>query len=169
MDRVRPRNLMARIPLTKARNKRSCCSVSHTLENKMSRSGYSDDCEQWSLIRWRGAVASAIRGRRGQAFLKEMLAALDALPQKRLVQNELEECGEVCALGAVGKSRGLDMSKMDPENHEGVAAYFGVAHALACEVMFENDEGGGYWNHETPEKRFDRMRAWIVGHLRETA
>jgi hypothetical protein len=37
----------------------------------MSRSGYSDDLENWSLIRWRGAVASAIRGRRGQAFLRE--------------------------------------------------------------------------------------------------
>jgi len=47
----------------------------------MSRSGYSDDCDdQWSLICWRGAVKSAIRGKRGQAFLKEMLAALDALP-----------------------------------------------------------------------------------------
>ena len=22
----------------------------------MSRSGYSDDCDQWDLIRWRGAV-----------------------------------------------------------------------------------------------------------------
>jgi len=34
----------------------------------MSRSGYVDngDIEQWDLIRWRGAVASAIRGKRGE-------------------------------------------------------------------------------------------------------
>jgi hypothetical protein len=34
----------------------------------MSRSGYSDDIDsaddQWALIRWRGAVKSAIRGAR---------------------------------------------------------------------------------------------------------
>jgi hypothetical protein len=37
----------------------------------MSRSGYSDDYgddEPWQLIMWRGAVASAFRGRRGQPF-----------------------------------------------------------------------------------------------------
>ena len=62
----------------------------------MSRSGYvdADDCdegEQWRHIRWRGAIKSAIRGKRGQAFLREMLDALDALPQKRLVPNVLQE------------------------------------------------------------------------------
>ena len=31
----------------------------------MSRSGYEDGLEMWDLIRWRGAVASAIRGKRG--------------------------------------------------------------------------------------------------------
>ncbi|KGC50992.1 hypothetical protein DO66_5867 [Burkholderia pseudomallei] len=36
----------------------------------MSRSGYSDDCGGWSLIRWRGAVNSAIKGARGQKFLR---------------------------------------------------------------------------------------------------
>jgi hypothetical protein len=46
----------------------------------MSRSGYSDDHSEWDLIRWRGAVASAIRGKRGQAFLRELLVALDAMP-----------------------------------------------------------------------------------------
>lgn len=46
----------------------------------MSRSGYSDDIDQWDLICWRGAVASAIRGKRGQAFLLEMWKAMTALP-----------------------------------------------------------------------------------------
>ena len=69
----------------------------------MSRSGYSDECDGWDLIRWRGAVASAIRGQRGQAFLREMLSALDAMPEKRLISEELERDGEVCAMGAVGQ------------------------------------------------------------------
>lgn len=133
----------------------------------MSRSGYSDDLDDnWQLIRWRGAVASAIKGKRGQAFLREMLAALDALPEKKLVARELEIGGEVCALGSVGQTRGVDMAKLDPEDHETVAAAFNIPHALACEIMFENDEGGGYWNEETPEARYARMRRWIEGQIR---
>ena len=41
----------------------------------MSRSGYTDGFEMWSVIRWRGAVASAIRGQRGQRLLRDLLAA----------------------------------------------------------------------------------------------
>lgn len=45
----------------------------------MSRSGYCDDGDygQWEMIMWRGAVTSAFRGKRGQAFLKEMLDSRD--------------------------------------------------------------------------------------------
>lgn len=134
----------------------------------MSRSGYNDCCdiEQWDLIRWRGAVASAIRGKRGQAFLKEMLAAMDALPEKRLITGELQDAYDpnaVCALGAVGLARGQDMSQIDPEEHEEVAAEFDVAHAMACEILWENDECGP--RKETPEARFLRVRAWIENRI----
>ncbi|WP_256576270.1 hypothetical protein [Pseudomonas sp. KK4] len=71
----------------------------------MSRSGYSDDCENWSLICWRGAVNSAIKGKRGQAFLIELRDALDAMPVKRLTTNTLEADGEFCTLGALGDVR----------------------------------------------------------------
>ena len=137
----------------------------------MSRSGYSDDCDGWQLIRWRGAVASAMRGQRGQAFLKEMLAAMDALPEKRLIADDLEtpatgmpfstKGGEVCAIGSVGKARGIDMAKVDPHEHEMVAAAFGIPHSLACEIMFWNDD----WRSETPEARFARMRKWIESQI----
>lgn len=74
----------------------------------MSRSGYSYDCNGWELIRWRGAVASAIRGKRGQEFLRQLLAALDALPNKRLIRDELvTKDGEVCAIGILPSSKGL--------------------------------------------------------------
>ena len=55
----------------------------------MSRSGYSDDLETWQLIKWRGQVMSAIRGKRGQKFLRELLAALDAMPKKILITEDL--------------------------------------------------------------------------------
>lgn len=129
----------------------------------MSRSGYSEDIEQWTLIRWRGAVASAIRGSRGQAFLREMLAAMDALPEKKLVASELEADGQVCAIGSVGRARGIDMSKIDPEDCDRVAGKFGISGALTKEIVWLNDEDGPW--QETPENRFLRMRRWIDRHL----
>lgn len=128
----------------------------------MSRAGYSNDLEQWALIRWRGAVVAAFKGKRGQAFLREMLAALDAMPQKRLVASELEKDGDVCALGCVGRQRGLVQTEIDPEDYEHVAKAFGIAEAMAREIEYHNDEGE--WN-ETPEQRWTRMRAWVAGQL----
>lgn len=130
----------------------------------MSRSGYSDVDDQWALIRWRGAVNSAIKGKRGQAFLKEMLEAFDSMPQKALIENELESNGEVCAMGAVALRRGIDMQKVDPEEPEQVATTFGISTALAQEIAYENDEGT--WKTETPEERWLRMRAWVVSQLK---
>ena len=134
----------------------------------MSRSGYEDsaDCSNWSMLRWRGAVASAIRGKRGQAFLREMLTALDAMPEKQLIAAELEKSGQVCAIGCVGKARGIDMSELDPNDRETVAEVFGISAALAAEIMWTNDEATWH-NHEAPESRFERVRAWVVAQLRE--
>lgn len=130
----------------------------------MSRSGYSDDYDNdWAAICWRGAVASAIRGNRGQAFLEEMLLAMAALPERGLISHDLENNGAVCAIGAVGRARGVDMTNIDPEDRERVAGIFGIAPALAAEIVYMNDEG--HWGIETPEQRFERMRAWIESEL----
>jgi len=108
----------------------------------MSRSGYTDDCEdQWGLIRWRGAVNSAIKGRRGQAFLCEALGALDAMPVKELIGESLVTAdGEFCTLGVVGAARGMDIAAIDPDDRVAVAKSFGISEALAAEIMYENDE-----------------------------
>ena len=128
----------------------------------MSRSGYNDSCDGWEFIMWRGAVASAIRGKRGQQFLRDLVAALDALPTKRLIAEELESPdGGVCAIGSVGKQRGLSMQGIDPEDREMVATAFGIAPALAAEIMYENDNDFAY-NKETPEQRWERVRQWAV-------
>lgn len=104
----------------------------------MSRSGYSDDCDNLGL--WRGAVASSIKGKRGQAFLKEALARLDAMPVKELVSGELEADGQFCTLGVVGAGRGLDLSKIDTYDHEALSGLFDIAGPLAQEIMYMNDE-----------------------------
>jgi hypothetical protein len=153
----------------------------------MSRSGYSDDCENWDLIRWRGAVNSAIRGKRGQALLRELAEALDAMPVKELVAHEFEAAGQFCALGCVGARRGIDVSKLDPEDREGTAKAFGIAEALAAEVMYVNDEDYSYWGrwdyHGNPapktiadmeavekagrERRWREVRAWVAKQITE--
>lgn len=139
----------------------------------MSRSGYSEDCDGWALIRWRGAVRAAIRGKRGQHALREILAALDAMPKKALAAESLiTASGEYCTLGALGVMRGLALDKLDPEDAKGVAAAFGIAPALVKEIVFENDECGpaGYCGRgvELPEGRWHRMRGWVTSHLIST-
>jgi hypothetical protein len=132
----------------------------------MSRSGYTDDyCDdQWAMIRWRGAVKAAIKGRRGQAFLREMLEALDAMAEKVLIAESLvEEDGAVCAMGAVALKRGLDVSKVDPYDREQVAQTFGIPESLAAEISYENDERD--YAPDDPAKRWTRMRAWVVAHI----
>lgn len=130
----------------------------------MSRSGYSDDYDNdWALICWRGAVKSAIRGKRGQAFLNEMLSALDDLPDKRLIKGDLVADGEVCALGAVGLKRAIPgILDIDPYDRDTVAGIFGIPPALAAEIMYINDEAVGYWVEEKPETRWQRVRDWVA-------
>jgi len=107
----------------------------------MSRSGYTDDMDdQWAHIRWRGAVNSAISGRRGQQALHEIAAALDAMPEKRLTTNDLEAEGEFCTLGVLGAARGIDLKNVDPDDPEAVADLFNLSPAMVREIVFENDE-----------------------------
>lgn len=136
----------------------------------MSRSGYSDDCDGWALIRWRGAVASALRGKRGQAALRELIAALDALPQHRLIADELVNAdGEFCALGALGHARGLDLRAIDYEDRDAVAAALGISTAMAAEIMFLNDDEWNCATNRSPANRWAFMRRWAVSQLKEPA
>lgn len=162
----------------------------------MSRAGYNDDIEdQWALIRWRGAVASSIKGKRGQAFLHELAATMDAIPEKRLIANAGEIHGEFCTLGTVAAKRGCDMEDlnllMEEEDGDAVAAALGIAGPLAREIMFINDEHvvshmyltveicgpmrpWCYEQHQrnitvddptAPARRWSYMRKWVQDHI----
>lgn len=145
----------------------------------MSRSGYIDDFdENWSLIRWRGQVASATRGKRGQRLFRDLLAALDAMPEKALITGDLEtKEGDVCALGSLGKARGIDMATIDPEDPPQVGAAFDIADQLAQEIVYMND---GYFDDEwddsmkrsvpmSPERRWEKMRDWVSKQIKAEA
>ena len=131
----------------------------------MSRSGYYDNVDYDPLVygRWRAQVRSAMRGKRGQSFLREMIAALDVMPEKVLIDENLtDQSGRVCAIGSVGKLRGIDMSELSSDDYDKIAATFGIAQQLVREIEYENDECG--WN-ETPESRWLRMRKWVESNL----
>lgn len=124
----------------------------------MSRSGYSDDCDNLGL--WRGAVRRATTGYRGQHLLRKLRDALDAMPVKRLIADAIKDgSGDVCALGA-----------LDPTVQEYDATYlaehFGIARALAAEIVFTNDEALAWrYQDETPEQRWTRMRGWVDSQI----
>lgn len=135
----------------------------------MTRSGYVDDYgsdEAYPNALWlyRGAVASSIRGKRGQALLRDLLAGLDALPVKELIADDLiTPDGAVCALGAAALHRKVSVEDLDPEDAREVAKRFDIAEALAREVTFINDEART--RPETPAERYARVRAWVVQQL----
>ncbi len=123
----------------------------------MSRSGYSDDCENYGL--WRGTVLASIRGKRGQKLLADLAQALDEMPVKELITQELKtEHGGFCTLGVLGEKRGIDMKELDPEASDIVARKFDVAEPLAKEIVYLNDE---YCASMTPVERWAYMRKWV--------
>lgn len=130
----------------------------------MSRHGYSDDLDQRDLAMWRGRVMSAIRGKRGQRLLTDLRDALDAMPEKRLIREELVTTdGDVCSLGSVGMKRQVELANIYPGDHDTLAKMFDVAECLIQEVEYENDDGGNW--RETPENRWERMRKWCDRHI----
>lgn len=128
----------------------------------MSRSGYSDDLDALDLGRWRGQVAAATRGKRGQKFFRDLVVALDAMPEKQLVKSKLEtDDGAVCALGALGRFRSIILEDLDTYDHEQLGEAFDIAHQLAQETMFVNDEH----YDDSDEERWQRVRAWAARQI----
>lgn len=136
----------------------------------MSRSDYSDSLDQWAQICWNGAVQQAIRGKRGQVLLRDLLGALDAMPDKRLIADEFATTeGAVCALGALGVARGMplaDLAAIDGEDEDTpkrLGRMFNIAPALVREIEYQNDSDG---HREPSEKRWRSVRAWVASEIR---
>lgn len=131
----------------------------------MSRSGYSDDYSIAELELYRRTVENALKGARGQAFLKELATLMDAMPEKVLIAHEvISESGQCCTAGVVCKARGLDVShiELDYGDGEDLAKLLGIARCMAAEIAFMNDE----WSPgETPSARWVRMRKWVAENI----
>ncbi len=120
-----------------------------------------------------GAMRSAIRGRRGQQLLRDLIAGLDGLPVPELAAGALEdpETGCVCALGAVRRQRGpeavpLHFDPTDPDlDWRELAGPFDISQALAYDVVAQNDYYTVGNDKQSRRHRWLSVRAWAVGHL----
>lgn len=168
----------------------------------MSRSGYTEDNDDpLAHGRWRQAVKRSLEGKRGQALLRELVEALDSMPDKRLYSGNFATAeGEFCTLGVLGAKRGTKMDDLGDDydcDTATVGQRFGIAPAMAAEIMYMNDEYAvDEWkwvdvefcgpvrpyhpdwgshtknrrvhNDNHPRERWQRMRAWAVENLKVT-
>jgi hypothetical protein len=131
----------------------------------MSRISYSDDEAypgQFDL--WHANCRRSLQGKEGQAELRELRAALLALPEKRLVRGVLVDGeGCVCAVGAYAKYKGLDLHTFDPEDHsDEVGIVAGMPKLVAWKVVEMNDFD---FDHLTPERRYVKMLDWVESQI----
>jgi hypothetical protein len=152
----------------------------------MSRVGNSDDCGDYYgnfEYLWDSIYRRAREGKRGQALLRELEAALVAMPVKRLIQGAYCELGEVCALGALAVHRkvlsglsfqaalaaveeGLPENEVSHSEHEIIDAAehrLKMTRSLACQIMGENDDDD---EKTTPELRYGRVLAWVRENIK---
>jgi len=125
----------------------------------MSRSGY-EEIDGRELNLYKGRVARTIKGKRGQCFLKELAEAMDVMPVKELIKEELiNEYGDCCAIGVVCKHRGMNVKNIDYDDPYSVGKAVNVSTTMAAEIEFMNDEWGS--GQETHAQRWSRMRKWV--------
>lgn len=143
----------------------------------MSRSGfYEADSGDWEEVlavgRTMGQVASATRGKRGQAFLKLALAALDGMEDKRLAGGTfgVAQGGCMCLLSSLATETGRASVLSPGRDLEGddticddMADAFDVAPILVRDLVWDNDENAP----RDPHERWKYMRNRIARAIKE--
>lgn len=146
------------------------------------RVNYSEDEDfpgQFEL--WQANCQRSLKGKAGQAALRELETALLALPEKRLIADKLQAPdGEVCALGALGRFKGVEVPISTDNNYndddclerleqeEAVIQFgvdLGVPYMVSVAIVERND-GGSYFD-DTPEGRYTAMLTWVQRQLVE--
>ena len=113
---------------------------------------------------WQANVHRSLHGKRGQTELRELEAALLALPVPRLIYGTLtDDDGGICAIAAYGRHKGVDLSTFDAEEDSvDVGIIGGMPRLVAWQIVELNDSG----RRETPEERYVRVLAWVREQLR---
>lgn len=115
-----------------------------------------------------GRLRSAVRGKRGQRFLRDMVAALDVMPVKELYDFG---GGRMSALDAVAAYRGADLSEArtainDAPNLDRWADCASRELDIApCLAGLAEYNGNDFISGQTPAQRWARAREWAVHHI----
>lgn len=154
------------------------------------------ECDDWLAAgRWMGAVKSAINGKRGQAALRALEAALVALPTKRLISGRIVKDGDVCALGALelfdlqqandltftGAMELMDVTYEHDDDCDGGddCAYdcqsleeefsedIAAAH-MANALMITIVDANDNLTYGTPEHGYEQMLRWVRHRIKKT-
>jgi hypothetical protein len=148
----------------------------------MSRFDYDDEGDIPYAL-WRQTVRNALQGKRGQKALREIEAALLALPEPRLIEGSLcaETPGrpyEFCVVGAWARARILagngprglktlddlkDFDDEDPDQTADLGRVMGCAYAMAWELGQQNDYHGA-----SPESRYRYVLSWVRGQIKQS-
>jgi hypothetical protein len=139
----------------------------------MSRLYYDDDWDYNVEGLQQGWLRSAIQGKRGQSFLRELVAALDALPTPELSCGALEDAqtGCCCAFGAVRRLRGAENVRLGFHAEEEditptyLAEPFGVSETLAWAVVQANEEMHESNTELARRRRWADVRNWAMRNL----
>ena len=126
----------------------------------MSRFHECDDFESNYVYLWESRVERIIKGKRGQQKLREFIEALLALPKLRLIASAIAKPnGEVCAIGAVAKHRGIDLNRDTVKD----------VYDPGRRAWVEQEVGGGWEGSDVEtaslgeELGFTRTLAWEIG------
>jgi hypothetical protein len=149
----------------------------------MSRFEYDDYDSTITQEMWQHNVDLALRGRKGQKALRELLLALDAVPGHRLIRDYLvnPEQGEACAVGAWLAYKRIASGQTTDWNDTLRALYqqYGetegwetgdigrrelrVTGTLAQHIAYRNDDY--YRSATTPEQLWQATYDWVRSQI----
>jgi len=130
------------------------------------RIGYNEDEQfpgQFEL--WRANCFRSLAGRAGQRALRDLEAELLAMPVKRLIADAVARDGEVCAVGALLRHRGVptrDLEAFGDDDSEGtdeLAVRRGAVPRLVAWLLVELNDVD--LDNATPEERYETVLAWV--------
>jgi hypothetical protein len=146
----------------------------------------SDDWDDYDPLadgRWRRNSVTTLKSKRGQKALREIEAALLALPEPKLAYEtfhkvEQDDSGrervECCVLGAFARHKGVvgelpeyvngdEYGPGDPADQASWAEeHLGLAFTLAWNLIALNDDD---YESETDEQRYERVLAYVRKHM----
>lgn len=154
----------------------------------MSRFG--DEDGEYPAHWWQIDLQRALTSKRGQRILRDIEAALLAMPEHKLVEgyivryDEDEHTGEVCAVGAYAAWQKVKQGSTwedafaelaekwsgeqeDEWTTRQLGKQIGLARTVAVELSFTNDERA-YWKG-TDEERWQTVLDWVRKQIKPEA